>query len=185
MSTIPSIDINTSALYKALGDWLVSMLGPGVSVEQGQLNRVSMPNGNYIYMTLIGPSTDLHKGARNYVWDGIDAAEEDTKSTEAVLQLDFYGSNARDSAKLIQLLVSTQRNFDYFASQAASGGLDMQPMYAGPVRNLSLINGEGQYEQRWGFDLHFQYNPVITFQQDFMDGLDAHAVSVESQFPLE
>lgn len=188
MSAVPSIDITASKLYTAIGGWLLAMIGSSAQVEQGQLNRISMSQGNYIVITLMGPGSALHKGARNYEWDGGSSnpgTEKDTKGTKGVVQLDFYGPAAHDSAALVSDLVSTQYNFDYFAQQAQNGGLDMQPLFAGETRNMALINGEGQYESRWTFDLHFQYNPVITFPQDFMDGLDIHAVSVESQFPLE
>lgn len=185
MSAIPTVNITDSALYKVLGEWLLSMLGSDANVVQGQLNRIAMPKGNYIVMTLLGPRQDLHKGARNTVWDGDASTESITKSAQGTLQIDFYGSAASDQAAKVMLLVSSEFNFDYFATQAANGGPEVQPLFAGGARNLALINGEGQYESRWTFDLHFQYNPIITFPQDFMDGLDAHAVSVESQFPLE
>lgn len=188
MSSVPTIDITASLLYQLFGNWLQAQLGAGTTVEQGQLNRISMPQGNFIVMTLIGSEEDLHKGTRNYTWIAADpnpGVEKDTKGVKAVLQIDFYGSNSHDWASLIGRLVSTQYNIDYFAQQNSNGGPDVQPLFATGAKNLALINGEGQYEPRWSLDLHFQYNPTISFPQDFMDALDIHAVSVESQFPPE
>lgn len=188
MSALPTIDLTASVLYTALGKWLQSILGVDEQIRQGQQNRVSMPNGNYVIMTFIGPLLGLHKGARSVSWvagASNPGQEIMVRSAEAVVQLDFYGPLAHDQASLVELLVSTQSNFDYFQKQYENGGPDMQPLFADGVKNLSLINGEGQFESRWSFDLHFQYNPNITVALDFMLAVDVKALSVESQFPLE
>ena len=188
MSAVPTISITNAQLYTAFGNWLVAMLGTGANVVQGQQNRIAMPQGNYIIMTLIGGVEALHKGSRSFLWtpgNSNPGTEAVTKGMKDVLQLDFYGPGARDWATIVSELISTEFNFDYFATQQANGGPDMQPLFATGVRNLSLINGENQYESRWSFDLHFQFNPVVTFPQDFMTSLEITPVNIDAQYPPE
>lgn len=188
MSAVPTISITNSQLYAVFGNWLVAMLGAGADIVQGQQNRIAMPQGNYIIMTLIGGVEALHKGNRNTVWTAGSSnpgTEAVTKGMKDVLQLDFYGPSSRDWAGIVSELVSTQFNFDYFATQQANGGPEVQPLFATVARNLALTNGESQYESRWSFDLHFQYNPTVTFPQDFMTSLDIAVVNIDAQYPPE
>ena len=188
MAPLPKISILQTALYQTLGNWLLGILGSTATVVQGQQNRISMPTGDFVVMTTIGPRKVLHKGARNVAWaagTSNPGTETLTISSEGIMQLDFYGPNAADYAALVNDLISTEYNFDYFQTNTENGGVDMQPLFSDGVRNLTIINGEGQYEPRWSFDLHFQYNPNVVVPLDFMTNVDAVGVSVESQFPLE
>lgn len=179
----PVISITESNLLGALKAWLIVVSGFGNAVVvKGQANRVAMPNGSYVIMTSLGVSELSYIKEAIYTPGSANPGTEgDERSMEWRVQIDCYGVGAFDLADTLKVLTRTEFTFDQFASS----GVDMQPLYASEPKNLTIVNGEGQYEPRWSFDLHVQYNPVVTFPQSFMTTLEITPKSIDAQFPPE
>lgn len=183
MSAIPTISITEANLLTQMKNWLIAVSGLGTNaVVKGQANRVAMPNGNYVLMTSLGMKELSYTKKATYTPGSANPGTEgDERSMEWRVQLDCYGPGAFDLADTLKVITRTEFTFDQFAAS----GVDMQPLYASEPRNLTIVNGEGQYEPRWSFDLHVQYNPVVTFQQSFADALEVTPKSIDAQFPPE
>lgn len=173
---LPTISIKEADLRQALLVWLGALTAG--EVVAGQDNRVAMPSGTFIVLqTLrtVGLSTNKES------WDFVNLTVANSRDTEWVCQLDFYGPTAADDATLVATLVRTQ----YACDQFALSGLDMAPLYADDPRQTSMINGEEQYQQRYTFDFHAQFNPVVTTPGQFASTLQITPVDVDVRFPPE
>lgn len=152
-----SISIPQSAVYAALGNFIVTALGLTVPfVVQGFNNRVPMPNGSFVGMSAV-----LMKRLRTNVDTiggplGLDpssiAAEQ---GTEVDVQLDCYGPLAADWANILTTLL--RDNVGCLALAPTC-----QPLYADDPIRAPLENAEEEYEDRWIVTARLQYNPVVT-----------------------
>lgn len=183
MSAVPTISITESELLAATKAWLIAVSGLGnAAVVKGQGNRVAMPNGAYVIMTGMGVKELSYIKKTTYIAGTSNpGTESDSRSMEWWVQIDCFGPTAFDLADTLKVLSCTEYTFNQFAAS----GVDMQPLYASEPRNLTIVNGENQYEPRWSFDLHVQYNPVVTFQQNFATALQVTPKSIDAQFPPE
>lgn len=181
--SIPTISILETNLLTQVKNWLIAVSGlSNAAIVKGQPNRVAMPNGNYVVMTSLGISELSYiKEATFAAGTSNPGTESDERSMEWRVQIDCYGLTAFDLADTLKVLSRTEYTFNLFAAS----GVDMQPLFASEPKNLTIINGEGQYEPRWSFDLHVQYNPVVTFPQNFATALEVIPKSVDAQFPPE
>jgi len=188
MATV-TISITESNLLTLLRTYLLALIN-GARAIKGQQNRVAMPNGAFVLMTSMGtkelatPEVQYTPGASN---PGLQSIK---RRMEWKVQLDVYGGKASDGvtvlsafdqAQILYTLVRTQYTFEVFAAT----GVEMQPLYADEPRNMTIVDGEAQYEDRWTFDLHVQFNPVVTMSQDFAAALALELVEVDSKFPPE
>jgi hypothetical protein len=60
--------------------------------------------------------------------------------------------------------------------------VNIQPLYADDPMQIPLINGEGQYEQRWKLTAVLQYNPIIAAAQQSATSLTIGLKEIESTF---
>lgn len=174
-----TISITKSQLQTALCTFLLGILGSGWQVIEAQDNRVAMPTGNFVTMTsLLTPmiSTPKEVWTPGTVNPGI---ESNLTSSRWRCQLDFYGPGAQDAATIVSRLIRTE----YACDQFTASGVDMQPLYADEPRNTAMINAEQQYEERWTFDFHAQFNPVVSTPLDFASTLTAELVEVDTTYP--
>lgn len=177
--TAATITITEQNLYGTYRAFIQSLLDPSVRVLQGQGNRTAMPTGSFVVMqTLSSPilSTNRDTWTPGSVNPGLIAAE---RSMEWICQTDCYGDDAMELANIISLKARSQYGCDQFATS----GFGIQPFYATEPRQTSMINGEQQYENRYTFELHAQYNPSVSTPQDFADTLDIALVEVDAEFP--
>jgi hypothetical protein len=116
-----------------------------------------MPLGDFISLTPISNiplSTNVTTltGANNSI----------KRASQFTIQIDCYGAGAGDRATAITTLLRSA----YACDQFTASGFDIQPLYAGDARQMPLVDGEGQYAERWSFDAVLQFNPVLTIPQD-------------------
>lgn len=165
-----SIDITETQVIKALGDFISGVVS--CPVLRSQVNRVSMPTGDFIMMT------PAHRSA---LATNVDTYPSDAKavqrSTQIDVQLDFYGSGAGDRAQTVATLLR-----DEYAC-AEMTGTGVQPLYAGDAHQMPLITGEEQYLERWTVEVSLQANPTITIAQDFMETAVIGLVEVDAKYP--
>lgn len=181
MST-PLLSVTEAMLMTALREALL-VLWPSAAVVQGYQNRVAMPTGATLEMTSLtdvglsttdAPPSGWVPGASN---PGLLTLR---RSEEWVCQLDFYGPGASDAARLVNLLVRSDYAFATFVAQTPEV---LAPLYATPSKQLPFINDSNQYEPRWMFEFHAQYNPVVEIPQDFATSLEVTPVNVDARFP--
>lgn len=169
-----SISITEDNLMTALRGFLLSAFA--AEVIQSQVNRVAMPQGNFIQMTSLMMSSLSTTRSSYAPGAGTQSFANPTKWT---CQLDFYGDASADNAATFLAVIRTA----YACDQFAAAGFDFQPLYAGEARNTTLINGEQQYEGRYTVDLVAQFNPVVTAGQDFARQLAIGLADVDVKFP--
>lgn len=143
----------------------------------GQANRVSDVVQDHVVVTL------LREEPTGYVIEKMDENGFVTHTTNSNLtvQVDCYGvqtdfTNPNDdsfwdastTARNIARMVKTNFACNYFKNL----GLDIAPLYATNTRNMNFINDAEQYEQRHMFEITVNYNPSITFQQDYFTDID-------------
>lgn len=171
--------ITSSQLYTALRTFLLGIVTTGWQVVQAQDNRVAMPTGSFVTMTAMAMSL-LSTSKSTWIDPGTNPGTENNLTSSGWrVQLDFYGDGAQDMALMVSRLVRTE----YACTQFSASGVDMQPLYAEEPRNTTLINAEQQYEERWTFDFHAQFNPIVTTPLDFAAALEAGIVEVDTTFP--
>ena len=172
-----TVSVTESDLYTALRTFLLGLVS--CPVQQSQQNRDAMPTGDFILMTGLnapGLSTDKTTFIPGQSNPG---SETHSRSTQWNAQIDCYGPDAANMAALIATAFKT----DYAATALAGAAIEIQPLYAEDPRQMTIVNGENQYEPRWIVELAFQYNPVVTLPQDFAIGLTVIPAEVDAVFP--
>lgn len=173
-----SISTTDIDIFTSLRAFILACIPSGMEVVKGQDNGVSMPVGNFCTMT----SKSNGRIETNIVTytDPITiiGTSNNATASEFVVQLDFYGSNSANNAKIIESLAYSEFGNSQFTNA------DIKPLYAEEPQQIPLINGEEQYEQRWKMNFHIQYNPIISTPQDFAAALSMNPlINVERAFP--
>ena len=174
---LATISVTESMLYTALRTFLLGLVS--CPVMQSQQNRAAMPTGNFLLMTSLmapGLSTDRISYLPGQSNPG---NATHARSTQWSVQVDCYGPAASDMVATLATVFKT----DYTASQFALAPFEIQPLYASDPRQMTIINGEGQYESRWIVELAFQFNPVVTLPQDYAMALTVVPAEVDAVFP--
>lgn len=157
-------DITDNAVYAALGRFLSSLFG--ITVIRGQVNDVSMPQGDFILMNDVWKKA-LSTNSRHYDFNESTAGIK--THTEYCIQVDFYGEGAGDRAQTFLNLVQ-----DEYAFQSFPDGI--KPLYATEPRQIPLITAEKNYLERWTTEVHLQFNPTVTTQIVLIDGLPVSTI---------
>lgn len=182
MSTIDvGLQVTESDLFKATGDFL-SVLFPDAEIRQTQQNQTPMPKGGFITMTPLF-LTDLSTSAVNYEYDGVSdyGRAELLRVDEWQCQLDFYGDQAQNNASIFSRIARSEFACTWFRENANV----LVPLYSGPPRQTSMINGEKQWESRWTLEFHANPLIVVSVPQQFMTGADVISQPVDVRFPPE
>lgn len=182
MSTIDvGLQVTESDLFKATGDFL-SALFPDADVGQSQQNQDPMPKGGFITMTPLF-LTDLSTSAVDYEYDGVSdyGRAELRRVDEWQCQLDFYGDQAQNNATIFSRIARSEFACTWFRENANV----LVPLYSGPPRQTSMINGEKQWESRWTLEFHANPLIVVSVPQQFMTGADVISQPVDVRFPPE
>jgi hypothetical protein len=82
------------------------------------------------------------------------------RSNSITVQLDVYGPGSTDNAQVIATLFRDQYGCDAL-------GPNVQPLYCDDGRQMPLINGEMQYQDRWTLMATMQANPAISTPAQF------------------
>ncbi|GFE96574.1 LIC_12616 family protein [Gluconobacter sp. Gdi] len=161
-----------SALYKALGNYLKTVLPDPFRIRQGQQNRTASPTGPYCVMQLITTRLLATNG-----WTYTDTARVVTEMREVTVQVSAFGSGAGDALKQVCGLWRDFYTTDWLRANAPI----LSPLTAAEPRQLAFVNGERQYEDAWSVDLKMQVNYQRTIPQQFASEL--HVKTYEADLP--
>lgn len=175
-----SISLTDEDVYTTLRAFLLTILPTGVEVIQAQINRVPSPKGpNYVVMNSVNRarlSTNVES------WD-VTNANPTTNATqvsiEASVQLDVHGPDGSDNSTIIDTMFRS----GYGCDQFEASGFALQPLYCDEAKQIPVIDGEQQYEERWTFAAHIQIVPVITKTQDFANQAIVNVINVDATYP--
>jgi hypothetical protein len=170
--------ITEAQMFTALGNFLTSILGSGVDVLQGQLNRVAEPSKpDFVVMWgLNRPRLATNVDSWDITADAPTALSVQ-QSTQVDVQLDIHGPNSTDNAQTITTLWR-----DEYATRAIDAAV-MTPLFATDGHQMPFVNGEQQYEDRWVVTVSMQMNPVISTPMDFAANLSANISAIGSANP--
>jgi hypothetical protein len=158
MTYIPSIPL--SQAFTGLKAWLMDALGLGTAyVVQELQNRASAPADGYVNM--------LHKaqkrmGMNTVAYSGPGETITTTRPMDFPIQVDTYGASAGDWADIIATMWASPLAIAFLASYG------LVPLFADDPVELSIVNGEAQYEERWVTVLHMQINPALAAPMTFL-----------------
>lgn len=162
-----TIDLAESAVFTALRSFILDVTPIAANnVRQGQINRVAMPVGNCAIMS-ITRRMQLATTARTYRPSGEPApapGHRDTqRSTEIDIQVDFYGAASGENVQIFTTLFRDLYGCDFMRTSR------VQPLYCSDPRQMPLVTGEDQYEERWTTIASLQFNPTVSTSQQFAD----------------
>ena len=166
--TIPApagvvISITSDMIDTALRTFLRTLVPADVEVVRAQDNRVPMPGGpNFVIFT---PKRRTPLSTTSLTWDKVDPLAEvlgRRQSVEVAYQLDLYGPLAGDYAQIIATMTR-----DYYGAAGFDPSLPIQPLYATEGRQMPLVAGEHQYENRWTQDFVMQISPTVSTRGEF------------------
>ena len=158
-------------VFKSLGDFIKTLvLCP---IVKGQKNFVPPPNGPFIVMTQVGQN---RLGTNEDSYDTLTQNKTITRYTQYDIQLDFYGDGSGDRAGIVETAFRDEYGTENF------GNL-IQPLYCTDAKQMPLINGEQNYEQRWTIVASMQANLDVIVAQQSATQLSVTPVNVNVTYP--
>lgn len=135
-------------------------------------NLTPTPGGTYVVLQP-GVIERQDQGSRWY--DSANSLQLQKRSTRYSYQVDTYGPSAPDRANLIAIAWRSK----WACQQLAATGLaaPITPLYADEPQQLTIVNGEAEYEQRFNFRLYLQVNQIVSLPQDFFTSASQGAVN--------
>ncbi len=168
----PSLTIDQ--VIVELADFL-TLLCPGYEIVRSQVNRVPMPSSPCVVLTEI-LQVDLETPVGNY--DGVNSIISYNGSKRIDIQIDFYGSDSGNQCAAVKGIYRTPWTTDQFPA-------NIQPLYCDDGRQMPLITGEEQYENRWTLTASLQYNPIVSLPQESAIELDvAEVIAVDINYEV-
>ncbi len=163
--------------YTALVAFIVSVTGlPESNVIQGLPNRAAMPLPGFVTVQAIHTRrlrTNLGTWDETNPNPTVSSLEQ---GLELTVQIDCYGPASGDWANMLSTLLRDEAGCTALAPNC-------QPLYADEARMVPLVDGEGQYEERWSLDARIQMNPVTTIAQQFASAAHVTLIDVEERYP--
>ena len=167
---------NTYQLSSSVGSFGGVKMTTGIEVVQGIVNRVPSPAGGFVLITRISKvrlSTDVTEYTDPLHGP---SSVEYLQSTDYQLQFDFFGEDAADWAQVVSTLWRSLQACDFLKPYG------IQPLYNDDPRQVPMVTGEKQYEQRWVMTTHLNYTPKVSVPQDFFDAVDVGVISVDATY---
>lgn len=163
--------ITETDIFTAVRTFLLDYVS--CEVVRGLGNRVPMPKGDFIAMTQ-GQNLNLATPEHSYT-----TTNNIKQAKQFTVQIDCYGAKSSERAAYLASLF-----WDDLASQSfATSGKDIKPLYADDPRQIPLVNGEDQYEERWMFNVLIQYNPIVSIAQQSATTLTIGLTEIDAAYP--
>lgn len=158
MTYAPSITM--SQVFTGLKAWLMDALGVGTaSVVQELQNRASAPAAGFVNML---HKTQKRLSMNTVTYSGPGETVTTTKPTDFQIQVDSYGAAAGDWANVIAAMWASPLAVAFLAPYG------LCPLWTDDPVELSIVNGEEQFEERWVVVLHMQFNPAMAAPMTFL-----------------
>jgi hypothetical protein len=166
-----SVSISQADVFTALRSFILGLIS--CEVVQGLGNGVPPPVAPFIAMTPLyferlstntteyvdpTPTTGSQGICQHIMW---------------VVQIDCYGPSSQDWAVVLTTLFR-----DPYAVTAL--GANVTPLHADDPKQIPIVDGEENFEQRWLITAYLQYNPVVTIPMQFFDGVVVGLIDVET-----
>lgn len=165
---MPNPDKTIDAVIDALADAIEWIL-PGTVVVRGNQNRVPMPQGNFIALTELFHE-DIETPA--YKFDGTQNEVEIKQPLRATIQCDVYGAGACNIASALLAVMNSIVCNDHVPPE-------MDILYAGELKQATMVDASDQFLERWNFTVVMQYNIGVTLPQEHGDVLITTVHKVE------
>jgi hypothetical protein len=150
--------VTHNQIYREVRAYLLGLFScPPSSVIQGYQNDAPLPNNAIVMTILFEHSLDV---AANY-YEPVEDKAVVQQSVEITMQIDFYGEESGDRARK---LCNLWKNH-YTTARLSS----CQPLCAKDPMQMTFINEQSRYEQRWMVELTLQYNPEFEHEQTYLD----------------
>lgn len=164
------ISIGDDDVMQVLGDFIRLVL-VGIQVIRGQDNRVPEPLANrFVKMT---PGARRFLSTTTHEEDDPNAVIYVARSTACDVQLDFFGPGSANDAQVFGTLFR-----DAYGCEAMAG-TGVQPLYCDDGRQMPLVNGEKQYQDRWMIQASVQITPSVSTPGQFADSVTAIIAEVD------
>jgi hypothetical protein len=158
MTYTPSI--TAAQVFTGLKAWLMDTLGLGTAaVVQELQNRSAAPKTGFVNML---HKTQKRQGANTVIYSGTGGTVTTTTPKDFQIQADCYGTASGDWANVIATMWQSPLAVAFLAPYG------LTPLWADDPVELSGINGEEQYEERWIVLLHMQSNPTMAAPMTFL-----------------
>lgn len=173
-----SLALTESNMLAALRTVLLSLIGSGTEVIEGEINRVPEPVGpDFVVMIPISRER-LSTNVDTYADIPSAGVKRIAMPTAVTVQIDIHGPDSADNAAIIAAVFRDETACDGLALS----GFDLAPLYTSEPRQTPFINAEQQVEFRWAIDLTLQVNPVVTIVQDFADEIVFGLIEVDTNY---
>ena len=153
-----TIDVVIDALADAI-EWIL----PGTVIVRGNQNRAPMPQGNFIALTELFHE-DIETPA--YKFDGARNEVEIKQPYRTTIQCDVYGADACNIASALLAAMNSVVFNDHMPPE-------MDVLYAGELKQATMVDASDQFLTRWIFSVGVQYNIGVTLSQEHGDVLIA------------
>lgn len=164
MSAVLSTDHRE--LYREIRLYLLGMFpAAGSQIIQAFQNNNPLPENAIVMQALFERNLDE---TSTYYEPALEQAHAQS-SVDVRLQLSFYGADAEKRSRTVYTLWKSP----YTTSRMTA----CQPLYATGRDRRPYINDSNQYEDRWIVDLSLQYNPSVTYAQDFAEDVNFDIIS--------
>jgi len=177
MSNPVTLRPSEDEVFDTLWGWVASLFD---STLASQIAKADQNATSTLYNTyaLIRPGVrePLNQTIRTY--DSVGQTVSNELHTGYWYQVDCYGPEAPDWANTIATMWRTMWTMDALA------GMALVPLYADVPQQLNIVNGEGQYEQRYMVKLHAQVNQLATAPQQFFTEAPATTATPVDIVPL-
>lgn len=171
---IGPISIGDDDLMQVLGSFIQHVLN-GVQVIRGQDNRVPEPlSDHFVKMT---PRARRFLSTTTHEEDDPNARIFVARSTACDVLLDFYGADSANDAQAFSTLFRDAYGCMWML------GTSVQPLYCNDGRQMPLVNGEKQYQDRWMVEATLQITPSITIPAQFADTAVATVIKADVSTP--
>lgn len=161
-------------IYTALRTFILGLIT--CEVVDGLDNGVPMPTGPFIAITAL---------YLNRIETNINSYSDPTPTTgttntelhaQYAIQIDVYGPLSSDWASIIVTMFRDEYGCDSLAP-------NVQPLYADDPKQIPIVDGEENYEQRWMITANLQYNPVIQTPMQFFTTATVGIIEVDASYP--
>ncbi|GAN72111.1 hypothetical protein ASY01nite_13970 [Acetobacter syzygii] len=164
-----------SEIYKAVGQWLQSILPSGMAVVQGQQNRNAAPCDPFAVMTIIGRERIATNG---WTYDG-ESARTVTEQVQVTMQINLFGPASSNQMQVVTALWRDFEAVDFFRSL----NIPIAPLTTSTTRQLGFETGERQYDDLWTVDLTMQVTLTLTHPQQFATSIPIQLIEVDTTYP--
>lgn len=169
-----TVSISQDDVFTALRTFILGVIS--CEVVQGLGNGVPPPKDPFIALTALYWKR-LSTNIKTY--------DDPTPTTGAqffeshvmyVIQVDCYGPKSSDWATIICTLLRDEYAVDVMAP-------NVTPLHADDAKQLPVVDGEKNFEQRWMIEVSLQYNPVVQIPAQFFDTAQVDLINVDVAYP--